>query len=96
MVRAQVEALIGHMYWANERVLDAVQLLSADEFVAPNDLTTRSLRETLVHELDVEWSWRLNLQGRADEALDELEPGSFPEVASLCERWRQDEAEMRT
>ena len=96
MVQAQVEALIGHMYWANDRVLGAAELLSADEFVAPTDLTTRSLRETLVHELDVEWSWRLNLQGRSDEAPDELEPESFPDVASLRERWRQDEAEMRT
>ena len=95
MVRTEVEALIGHMYWANDRVLGAAGLLSAEEFVAPSDLTTRSLRETLVHELDVEWSWRLNLQGRSDEAPDELKPEAFPDVTSLRDRWRQDETEMQ-
>ena len=92
----EVEALVGHMYWANHRVLDAAAELPDEVFREPTDLTTRSLRETLVHELDVEWSWRLNLQGRADEAPDELDAASFATVEQLGARWAEDELEMRS
>jgi uncharacterized damage-inducible protein DinB len=58
-------------------------------------VTTRDLRSTLVHELDVEWSWRLNLQGRLSEDEAELKADDYADVASLRAHWQRDEAEMR-
>ncbi len=95
MRKTDVTTLVDFMYWTTHRLLTEASHLSADEFTAPTAVTTRNLRGTLVHELDVEWSWRLNLQGVGFENASELAPEDFPDIATLAARWRQDEAEMR-
>jgi uncharacterized damage-inducible protein DinB len=95
MRKSDVMSLIDYMYWANERILDAAERLSTEAFLATTSLTTRSLRATLVHELDVEWSWRLNLQSRLSEGTKELRPDDYANLAAIREHWRGDEAEMR-
>jgi uncharacterized damage-inducible protein DinB len=95
MQKADIESLFDYMYWVNGRLLDAAARLSTAEFVMIDAVTTRNLRATLVHELDVEWSWRLRLQDRSDEDEAEVRPEDFPNVAALRARWEQDEAEMR-
>jgi uncharacterized damage-inducible protein DinB len=95
MRKSDVMSLIDYMYWANERILDAAERLSTEAFLATTSLTTRSLRATLVHELDVEWSWRLNLQSRLSEGTEELRPDDYANLAAIREHWRGDEAEMR-
>ncbi|MDQ3541882.1 MAG: hypothetical protein M3440_14470, partial [Chloroflexota bacterium] len=90
-----IVTLFDFMYWVNHRLLDAADRLALEQFSAPSTTTTRDLRATLVHELDVEWSWRLNLQNRLAGDEVELTPEDFPDVASLRERWERDEAEMR-
>lgn len=47
MRKADVLTLFDYMYWANQRILDAAEQLTADEFVAPSSVTTRDLRATL-------------------------------------------------
>ena len=80
MRKADVLHLLDYMYWVNGRLLDTADRLSTDQFAAPTTVTTRDLRATLVHELDVEWSWRLNLQGRLTEDEAELDPKDYPDV----------------
>jgi uncharacterized damage-inducible protein DinB len=87
--------LLDYMYWVNHRLLDAADGMSTDELAAPPTATTRDLRATLVHELDVEWSWRLNLQGALTDAEEELKPEDYPDLATIRAHWRRDEAEMR-
>lgn len=55
--------------------------------------SARDLRTTLVHELDVESSWRQRLIGGREQA--ELQAGAYPMLASLSEHWHRDEIEMR-
>ena len=62
---------------------------------ADEHVTTRGLRATLVHELDVEWSWRLNLQGALTDAEQDLNPEDYRDVAAIRAHWQRDEAEMR-
>ena len=98
MNKADVESLIDWMYWVNHRLLAAADGLTEAKFRAPSKVTTRGLRDTFVHELDVEWSWRENVRGKAlDEwgTDEELKPDDFPDLASLRERWTSDEEEMR-
>jgi uncharacterized damage-inducible protein DinB len=96
MRKADVQTLVDYMYWANRRLLDAAKGLSPEELAATSAPTTRDLRATLVHELDVEWSWRLNLQGRLSEDEADLRPEDYPDVSAIREHWRRDEAEMRS
>ncbi|MFL5756637.1 MAG: DinB family protein [Chloroflexota bacterium] len=98
MRKAEVELLVGYMYWVNHRLLDAAERVDPGQFVADSRVTTRDLRATLVHELDVEWSWRLNLQGRPDSEFGpdvELSATDYPDVRTLREHWRRDEIDMR-
>jgi uncharacterized damage-inducible protein DinB len=90
--------LFDYMYWVNHRLLTAAARLTKAQFTAHTDVTTRDLRATFVHELDVEWSWRLSLQGRTFaelEAEGELRPEDYPNLAALRDHWDRDEAEMR-
>ena len=98
MKTADIKILFDHLYWVNGRLLDAAAGLTPSQFREPTRVTTRDLRATLVHELDVEWSWRLNLQGRSLDEWgpdEELKAEDYPDVASLREHWQRDEAEMR-
>ena len=95
MRTSDVHDLVAYMYWVNRRILDAAEHLTVDEFTAPTTVTTRDLRATLVHELDVEWSWRLNLQGRLSDDDVDLRPEDYPDAASISKHWRRDEADMR-
>ena len=94
---ATARELFDHLYWVRDRILT----LADDPAVRLTDEappTTRDLRATLVHELDVEWSWRVRLE-RADPTAfapddEELVAADFPTVETVRERWRDDEAEM--
>ena len=97
MDHVAVSRLFDYMYWVNHRLLDAADRLSTGELTA-EAVTTRNLRATLVHELDVEWSWRLALQGRPIEELGEdveLRPEDYPDLGSIRRHWTRDEEEMR-
>lgn len=91
-------ALFDHLYWVRDRILAAADDPAAP-FVDPSPPTLRDLRATLVHELDVEWSWRVRLAGADRTAFstedEELVATDFPDVRAIRERWATDEAEMR-
>lgn len=81
---------IEHLWWMNRRLLDAAQRLPDGAWQSAEHVTIRDLRATLVHELDVEWSWRLALEGRPEEEWgegQEMRPDDLPTVAALRERW---------
>jgi uncharacterized damage-inducible protein DinB len=95
---ATVQLLVDHLYWVNHRLLDAAARLEPATFASSPTVASRDLRATLVHELDVEWSWRMALEGRPAEEWGsdaELVADDFPDVATLRDRWATDEAEMR-
>jgi len=90
--------LIDHLYWTRDRVLEAASALEASAFTSTDTVTNRDLRSTLVHELDVQWSWRERLKGAdwGEWGLDaELTAKDYPTIESLREHWARDEADMR-
>src|SRR5437762_13399295 len=96
MRRRDLETLFDFSYWMRDRVLEHAAKLTPAEFRAPSGVTTRDLRRTLEHTLDVEWSWRARLQGQPEEVWKrDLSIKDFPTCVSLVEHWRRDEAEMR-
>jgi uncharacterized damage-inducible protein DinB len=96
MRTADVSGLFDYGYWVTDRLLDAASRLEAEQFTAPAEFTTRSLRETLVHALDVEQSWRQRLRGEPPEVHEAvLSQDDFPTIAALGEAWDRDEADMR-
>jgi uncharacterized damage-inducible protein DinB len=96
MRRTDLETLFGFSYWMRDRVLEHAAKLTSAEFQAPSGVTTRDLRGTLVHTLDVEWSWRARLQGQPEDVWKkELPVSDYPTARALTDHWRRDEREMR-
>ncbi len=90
--------LIEHLYWVRDRLLRAAGALEASEFTASETVTSRDLRATLVHELDVQWSWRERLKGADWDEWGpdaELRAEDYPTVDAVAEHWQRDEAVMR-
>ena len=96
---ADARLLIDHLYWIRDRILTGAEQPGV-VLIDPAPVTIRDLRATLVHELDVEWSWRVRLQRDDPTAFspddEELDPADFATVDAIRERWLEDEAEMRT
>jgi uncharacterized damage-inducible protein DinB len=96
MQTTDIQALIDYLYWRRDRVLAGADALGPAAFVATVGAASRDLRGTLVHELDVERSWRLRLQGTPDAEWDQtLQDGDYPAVQVLRDQWARDETEMR-
>ncbi len=95
---SEATTLFDYLYWMRDTVLRATAELEDDAFAAPDTVTNRDLRATLVHELDVQWSWRERLRGAdwAEWGEDaELRGGDYPTVAAVAEHWARDELETR-
>jgi uncharacterized damage-inducible protein DinB len=94
-----IAALFDHLYWVRDQILTAADD-PAVPFVDPAPPTLRDLRTTLVHELDVEWSWRERLAGPDPTEFsphdEELVATDFADIAAISDRWATDEAAMRT
>ena len=90
--------LFDHLYWVRDRILAASARLGSEAFTSAETVATRDLRATLVHELDVQWSWRERLRGADWDEWGpdaELRAADYPSVASIAEHWERDEREMR-
>lgn len=97
MQTGDAERLFDYIYWVRDRILAAASNLTPEAFRSTDGLATRDLRATLVHELDVEWSWRERLSDRpgATRSAVEMVPDDFPDLDALSARWRQEEQIMR-
>ncbi len=101
----EVQLLFEFNYWANHRILDTAAKVTPDQYAAPTDfgIGFKSLRGTMIHLLDAEWSWRLRwetflrapLSKNASDDAD-LTEADFPTLAALKARWAAEEAAMRT
>jgi uncharacterized damage-inducible protein DinB len=93
-----VPLLFDYLYWLRDRIVRAASGLEDEAFRSSPVINGRDLRATLVHELDVELSWRARLRGEPPAAWGEeagLDPDEFPALADLTARWSRDEVEMR-
>ena len=87
MNKSEISSLIAYNFWADEQIITACEKITTEEFtrkIIPNP-GWDSLRGILIHLLDAELGWRLNLESLdASEILDEA---NFSTVSDLRNRW---------
>lgn len=93
MTRQDLLLLYAYNDWANQRILTAAAQASPEQFVAPTSHTYGTLRNTLVHTLDAEASWRTRCE--SGSFGEELQEADFPTVTQLAQRWAAEEQAMR-
>jgi uncharacterized damage-inducible protein DinB len=99
MRKADAELLFDYLFWLRDRILSAATQLSPEEFTSSDTVWSRDLRATLVHELDVEFSWRERLRGEPVTTWGpdaSPKPEDYPTLDALVDHWRRDQAEMRS
>lgn len=89
-----VQILIDYHYWAQHRLLDAVEPLPSEQFMRDMGNSFGSIRDTLAHIYAAEWIWLSRWQGESPTAL--LPPEIFPDVATARNMWKEHESKMRT
>ena len=73
--------------WANHRTLDACAHLTEDQFTRDMGSSFRSVRETLVHIMLVEWLWLERWHGRSPNSF--APASEFPILDSVRARWTE-------
>ena len=73
-------ALVDFHYWARDRLLDAIEPLSAEQLTRDMDGSFRSVRDTLAHIYSAEWIWLSRWRGASPAAM--LAPDCFPDLAA--------------
>lgn len=81
----QARSLCDYDIWANHRILEACEALSAEEFIRDLRSSFRSVQGTLLHILGGEWFWLERWRGRSPGAVDLHRQGFFP--PPLLEQW---------
>lgn len=86
-----IQLMYDYNDWANGLILAKSAEVTQEQFVAPTTHSWGSLRGTLVHTLDTEWSWRILLD-QGELVFDEMKPEDFPAVEVVKARWDEEKA----
>jgi uncharacterized damage-inducible protein DinB len=93
MKASEITTLFDYNYWATARILQTADRLEPEQFVvAPHDHTS-DLRSILVHMLSVERLWRIRLETAITP--ERLRTEDFPTIATLQQRWGEEQHAMR-
>ncbi len=84
--------LFRYNYWARDRQLEACAKLSPQQFMQPMGSSFPSMRDTLVHLLQVEWIWLERWNGRPPKVWPS--DAEFTGLDKVTERWKVVEQDM--
>jgi uncharacterized damage-inducible protein DinB len=73
--------------WANDRTFEAASRLTTEEYTKDLHSGHRSVRDTFVHIISVEWIYLLRVRGDSPKTL--WPPLDFPTLGKLRARWSE-------
>jgi uncharacterized damage-inducible protein DinB len=92
MNQQELQTLLDYHYWARDRVLDAAEKLTPDQFGRDLGNSFRSVRETLAHIYAAEWAWCSRWNGVSPTAF----PTDLPvDVTAIRAKWGELESNVR-
>ena len=93
MTLQDLKTLLDFHYWARDRMLDAADKLTPEQFTRDMGSSFKSIRDTLAHLYSAEWAWYQRWQGTSPTAALPFE--QFPDVATIRQEWATLESNMR-
>jgi uncharacterized damage-inducible protein DinB len=93
MTPQELQVLVDYHYWARDRLLEAVEPLTAEQFTRDLGNSFASVRDTLSHLQGAEWIWLSRFQGSSPTSG--LPHERFPDLGSVQAAWADTEAGLR-
>jgi len=93
MTLTDLQTLVDYHYWARDRLLEAIEPLSAEQWRRDLGSSFKSIHEKVAHIYAAEWAWHQRWQGNSPTALFPAE--KLPDVASVRRAWSELEAKVR-
>ena len=94
MTSEDLRTLLDFHYWARDRMLDALEPLTREQFTRDLGNSFRSIRDTAAHIYAADWIWHARWIGTSPTALVSAE--LFPDVATLRGAWSELETKVRS
>jgi uncharacterized damage-inducible protein DinB len=88
-----LRTLVEYHYWARDRMLAALEPLTAEQYTRDLGNSFRSIRDTAVHIYAAEWAWYSRWRGQSPTAL--LNADLFPDLGALRQAWLDHEVKLR-
>ena len=85
--------LVDYHYWARDRLLEAVEPLTPEQFTRTIENSFPSIRDTLVHLYGAEVVWSERWEGRSPTTM--IAASEFPDLASIRRAWAEEETTIR-
>jgi uncharacterized damage-inducible protein DinB len=89
----ELQALLDYHYWARDRMLEAVEPLTPEQYTRDLGNSFASVRDTVVHTYSAEWVWYLRWAGTSPTSA--IDPSQFPDVATIRAAWKSQEEKIR-
>lgn len=93
MTLQDLKTMLDYHYWARNRLLDALEPLTPEQFTRDLGSSFKSIRDTVAHIYAAEWAWHARWQGNSPTSL--LASDQFLDVASVRRVWTEHETRMR-
>lgn len=93
MTFEELQAQLDYHYWARDRMLDALEPLTPEQFTRDLSNSFPSIRDTVAHLYGADWVWCSRWEGVSPDGLPD--PKQFPTVVSLRTAWQEQERRVR-
>jgi len=93
MNHPDLHTLLDYHYWARDRMLDAAEKLTPEQFTRDLGSSFKSVRHTLVHIYSAEWAWHSRWRGVSPTS--HLKADDYPDVRTIRAQWSDLEENVR-
>ncbi len=89
-----LQTLVNYHYWARDRLLDAVERLTPEQYTKNLGNSFSSIRDTLAHLYGADWLWCSRWEGGAPQDLPDVR--TFPDkLSDIRTMWKTQEQKVR-
>ena len=93
MTLEEAMTLVDYHYWGRDRMLEAVEALTPEQYTKDLGNSFKSVRDTVVHTYAAELNWYLRWVGTSPTGF--ADPSAFSDVETVRDAWTSQEQKVR-